>query len=80
MEKEPEIHSNAPLTSELLRFRKETNDRFMFPLEKERERLEQEGKIETPEMRVLHGQFYFTILGKERNRMPRTIHLIAPGI
>ena len=57
MEKEPEIHSNAPLTSELLRFRKETNDRFMFPLEKERERLEQEGKIETPEMRVLHGQF-----------------------
>ena len=29
----------------------------MFPLEKERERLEQEGKIETPEMRVLHGQF-----------------------
>lgn len=57
MEKEPEIHSDAPLTSELLRFRKETNDRFMFPLEKERERLEQEGKVETPEMKVLLEQF-----------------------
>lgn len=57
MKKEPEIHSDAPLTNELLRFRKETNDRFMFPLEKERERLEQEGKVETPEMKALLGQF-----------------------
>ena len=33
MEKEPEIHSNAPLTSELLRFRKETGTEYLlFPV------------------------------------------------
>lgn len=71
MEKEPEIHSDAPLTSELLRFQKETDDKFMIPLRMERERLEQEGKIETPEMKALYELFKKAKDEQEMNEIRR---------
>lgn len=56
MEKEPEIYSDAPLTSELLRFQKETDEKFMIPLRMEMneirrkaQQLEKEGKAYTEE-------------------------------
>lgn len=56
MEQEPEIHSDALLTKELIRFRQETTNLFK-PLRDEAARLEREGKKETPEMKALHEQF-----------------------
>lgn len=53
----PEIHSEALLTKELLRFQQEATNQFLKPLRDEEAQLEREGKKETPEMKALHEQF-----------------------
>ncbi|WP_455672108.1 redoxin domain-containing protein [Phocaeicola sp.] len=57
MEKQPELTSDSPLNKELLTFKQETNRLFMAPLQMEREKLEKEGKLESPEMQALRKQF-----------------------
>lgn len=57
LEKIAEIHSDALLTKELLRFQQGATAQFLKPLRDEEARLEREGKKETPEMKALHEQF-----------------------
>lgn len=49
------LESDAPLTKELIRFEKEWEEELR-PLIEELEKLQQEGRLETPEMMSLHEQ------------------------
>lgn len=57
LERNPDIHSDASLTKEFIRFQQESTNKFLKPLRDEEARLEREGKRETPEMKALHEQF-----------------------
>lgn len=77
LERKPEISSEAPFTSELLRFQKELNDKFKVPLQKEGEQLKREGKAETPEMKALLEQADKTEDKKERHKIYQKAEQLA---
>ncbi|WP_294477327.1 TlpA disulfide reductase family protein [uncultured Bacteroides sp.] len=80
MEREPEISSDAPFTSELLRFQRELDHKFRASIRKETEIMEQENRILTPEMKALHEQYMKTEDKQERQTVrEKSEQLVAEG-
>lgn len=67
--KNPEIHSAAPLTQELIRFTQESKRLFRDSLNQEIERLKQEDRIFSAEGKALHQQFANTKDDEEKKKI-----------
>lgn len=70
----PEIYSDSPLTKELLRFKRETDELFFNSLRDEREKMEEENKIWAPEAAALKAESEKTQDEERRKEIFQRMH------